>query len=199
MRATWDACLLHSAATTILSTCRAVSKQAHSPPSMPDLSLDSAAIRRCSKTSTKLVADPSKVAWAGSAGEPDWAARLQGFKRCITHGICVTGSPIAAFSLPLSKKGADAAGAGQGGRISLEVHFKKPVLLPSEAEATIYAVPPSAPAPAAALPAQGTGGTCVRAELLFPETGRCHGHSTALCGVGLCCFPHWRCRRWFQG
>ena len=129
---------------------------------MPDLSLDSAAIRRCSKTSTKLVADPSKVAWAGSAGEPDWAARLQGFKRCIAHGICVTDrilhhlQPIAASSLPLSKKGAEAAGAGQGGRISLELHFKKPVLLPSKAEATIYAVTPSAPAPAAAPPAQGT-------------------------------------------
>lgn len=92
----------------------------------------------------------------------DWAARLLGFKRCIAHGICVTDrilhhlQPIAASSLPLSKKGAEAAGAGQGGRISLELHFKKPVLLPSKAEATIYAVTPSAPAPAAAPPAQGT-------------------------------------------
>ena len=80
----------------------------------------------------------------------DWAARLLGFKRCIAHGICVAGRLLhelqshAAASMPEVTSEA-------GGRISLQVYFKKPVLLPSEAEATILAaVTPSVPPPAAA-------------------------------------------------
>ena len=73
-----------------------------------------------------------------------WAARMLGFRRVIAHGMCVLGRALRAMDLAVAGRGQnDGQGLGnqrEGGRVSLEVRFKKPLLLPGEAEVRLYRV-----------------------------------------------------------